>query len=265
MSGRAWLWVCVCVERWRWRKWVTGWIWSQRMDSTAPVSDQCQTEMLKVTGALAPPRVPDQPGMQRLSQNQAWRLCNGCALSSNESLKIIVITVGQFGGRKWKNFPKFQIFLFIFLVCREGLESSGMPTVFNNTRSQTPDRLSSSSDTRRVRVSNTSTHPAALWENRFYLNCFEFSIINKCTVFVCSLMEQRALPAYTSAILRRKKELPAITRITPDRRPSPSPGRLSHRVLTTTSGFLLSCVISSNSISHHAQRPQMCWKQHVVK
>lgn len=66
--------VCVCVERWRWRKWVTGWIWSQRMDLTAPVSDLCQTEMLKVTGALAPRRVHDQPGIWRLFQNQACRL-----------------------------------------------------------------------------------------------------------------------------------------------------------------------------------------------
>lgn len=135
-----------------------------------------------------------------------------------------------------------------------------MPTVLHNTRSQTPDRLSSSSDTRRVRVSNTSTHPPALWEERFYLNCLEFLIISKCVVFVCSLMEQRALPAYTPAIPRLTKELPAITRITPDHQPSPSPGCPGHRVLTSTSGFILSCVISSNSFSHHTQRPQMCFR-----
>uniref|UniRef100_A0A674MLF2 Synaptotagmin-like protein 5 n=1 Tax=Takifugu rubripes TaxID=31033 RepID=A0A674MLF2_TAKRU len=44
------------------------------------------------------------------------------------------------------------IFLFIFLGCRDSsglLESSGMPTVINNVRSTTPDRLSSCSDTRR--------------------------------------------------------------------------------------------------------------------
>lgn len=142
------------------------------------------------------------------------------------------------------------------------LESSGMPTVLNNMRSQTPDRLSSSSDTRRVRVSNTSTRPAALCEKkeRFYFNCLSFSVMTKCVVFVCSRMEQRVLPAYTPAILRLTKELPAITRITPDPRPSPSPGRLSHRVLTSTSGFILSCVISSNSFSHHTQRAQMCFR-----
>lgn len=167
-----------------------------------------------------------------------------------------------------KEIPEFQIFLFVFLVCREGLgvmESSGMPTVLNNTRSQTPDRHSSSSDTRRVRVSNTSARPAALWEKRFYLDCLYFLIINKSVAFVCSLTEQRALPACTPAILRLTKELPANTRITPDPRLSPSPGCPSHQVLTSTSGFNLFCVISLNSYSHHAQRPQMCFSVHAVK
>lgn len=99
---------------------------------------------------------------------------------------------------------------------------------------------------------------AAFWGKRFYLNCLEFSVINKCAVFVHSLMEQRALPAYTPAILRLTKELPAITRITPTHRPSPSPGRPSYRVLTSTSGFFLSRVISSNSFTHYTRRQQMC-------
>lgn len=66
---------------------------------TAPVSDLCQTEMLRATGALALRRVPDQPGVCRLFQNQAGRLFNGSALSNDESLKITT-TIGQFSFRK---------------------------------------------------------------------------------------------------------------------------------------------------------------------
>lgn len=88
---------------------------------------------------------------------------------------------------------KLRYFCSSSWFCSQGLgvlESSGRPTVLNNTRSRTVDRLSSSSDTRRVRVSNTSTCPAALWGGRAgdkqvsTQNCFEFSIIHECVVFV---------------------------------------------------------------------------------
>lgn len=68
-------------------------------------------------------------------------------------------------------------------------------------------------------------------------------------VFVCSLMAQRVLPA----IQRRTKELRAITQITLVPRPSLSPGRLCHQVLNISSGFTLSCAISSNTFWHHMQ------------
>lgn len=42
----------------------------------------------------------------------------------------------------------------VFRGSAVALESSGMPTVPNNLRSQTPDRSSTPGDTRRVRVSN---------------------------------------------------------------------------------------------------------------
>ncbi|TNN04323.1 hypothetical protein fugu_001352 [Takifugu bimaculatus] len=84
------------------------------------------------------------------------------------------------------------------------LESSGMPTVINNVRSTTPDRLSSCSDTRRVRVSGTSTN----WQHTGKKVLFkELRMVKKCVffVFVCSLMEQKVSPAYTPATLQSDK------------------------------------------------------------
>lgn len=53
-------------------------------------------------------------------------------------------------------------FLTITALCFRGgavaVESSGLPTVLNNQRSLTPDRMSNLSNGRRVRVS-TNTHP----------------------------------------------------------------------------------------------------------
>lgn len=58
----------------------------------------------------------------------------------------------------------------LFRRSSAALESSGIPAVPNNLRSQTPDRLSSCSDNRRVRVSErhttdldaqAQTHPSA--------------------------------------------------------------------------------------------------------
>lgn len=63
----------------------------------------------------------------------------------------------------WRECLGFWIFVDdgFSLVFRGGavaLESSGLPTVPNNLRSQTPDRSSTCSDNRRVRVSNWCTH-----------------------------------------------------------------------------------------------------------
>lgn len=162
------------------------------MDLTASVSDLSQTEMLTVTEAIVPHRVHDQPGI--------WQRFNDSDISCNKALEMIILhwrfSFCLLAGilsllfndvfiNSQKDLARVIILCVTFLVslrCRDGpglLESSGMPTVLNNVRSQTPDRLSSCSDTRRVRVSNTSTHPAAHWQKKFYL-----LIILEC-VFLC--------------------------------------------------------------------------------
>lgn len=81
---------------------------------------------------------------------------------------------------------EFQIFLLIFLVCRDApglLEPSGMLTVLNNARSQTPDRLSSCSDTRRVRVSNTSTRPSSSLREKGV--CLSYYFLTRVRFGVC--------------------------------------------------------------------------------
>lgn len=127
-----------------------------------------------------------------------------------------------------------------------------MPTVINNVRSTTPDRLSSCSDTRRVRVSGTSTN----WQHTGKKVLFkELKMVKKCFffVFVCSLMEQKVSPAYTPATLRLRKEPPAITRITQAPRPSLSPGRPGHPVLTSSSGFTVMLDIVKQLLTSHAK------------
>lgn len=61
------------------------------MDLMATVPDLCQTEMLKVTEALAPRRVHHRAGMWRLFQKQASVLFFPLTLlSNNERLKTII-------------------------------------------------------------------------------------------------------------------------------------------------------------------------------
>lgn len=82
---------------------------------------------------------------------------------------------------------KYLLMTGFFLVLRGGavaLESSGMPTVPNNLRSQTPDRSSITSDNRRVRVSNWYTHKATHWGKLCRLNCY-FNNLILCWICVC--------------------------------------------------------------------------------
>ena len=66
----------------------------------------------------------------------------------------------------------------VFRGSAVALESSGMPTVPNNLRSQTPDRSSTPGDTRRVRVSNwyTKTHR---WKHTRETICITFVFVTQ--------------------------------------------------------------------------------------
>lgn len=158
------------------------------MGLTAPVSDLCQTEMLKVKGALAPRRVRDQPGMWALFLHQACKPVNNTHLSNNESLKIMIITTITTMFRQAVGKPSWVLDICVHLP---GLQRrSGGVGVLGGAHSPQQHEGSNSRQTvlqQRHPEGQGQQHQHAPGSTpgwtRFHLNCWSSSIINKCVVF----------------------------------------------------------------------------------
>lgn len=117
------------------------------------------------------------------------------------------------------------------------MESSGVPIVPNNLRSQTLDKSSAPSDNRRVRVSKWCTHAAAHWAILSAVDSNGVLTAWVCIfcLFASSPMERRALTVYTPVCL--KKRLPAITGQTLALQLFPYPEPRCHQVSPLLSCF----------------------------
>lgn len=115
----------------------------------------------------------------RVQQKQHWTNCHRGAMKNTAIfltsgtfwINIKVMNVDTTGSQR-----ELRVSLWFFRRRSAALESSGIPAVSNNLRSQTPDRLSSCSDNRRVRVSErhatTNTpeqeRPEGNWSAHFF-------------------------------------------------------------------------------------------------
>lgn len=141
----------------------------------------------------------------------------------------------------------------VFRGSSVALESSGMPTVPNNLRSQTPDRSSTCSDNRRVRVSNRhqknpKIHNRNATGGSTLRRKFSIKSLSIC-VCVCvlsrSLTERRASPAFRPATPLLRKELRATTHRIQAPRPFLCPGPQFHQVSAFAFNFSICFLFST--------------------
>lgn len=138
----------------------------------------------------------------------------------------------------------------VFRGSAVALEPSGMPTVPNNLRSQTPDRSSTPGDNRRVRVSNWYTKNTQMethWGDHFRLHLFLNKRFLRVCVFARSPTERRASPACGPSTVRPRKKPPAITGKIRTLRPSLCPGPRCPQVPTHTSDSC--CCLTASQVA----------------